>query len=157
MDDQKITVTMEQVKDFEFRVNFGSEIQELIVDETPPLGGSKGPTPSRVLAAAVGSCLSASLLFCLQKARVQPKNIRTVVSYSVQRNAAGRLRVPEQHVSITLDMDVPEDAKSRAGRCLELFEDFCTVTQSVRQGILVHVDVKNAKGEEIYRSALPPL
>jgi hypothetical protein len=32
-------------------------------------------------------------------------------------------------------------------RCLELFEDFCVVTQSVRAGINVEVDVEPTAGE----------
>jgi organic hydroperoxide reductase OsmC/OhrA len=31
---------------------------------------------------------------------------------------------------------------ARAKRCLELFEDFCIVTQSVREGIDVQVEVE---------------
>lgn len=39
----------------------------------------------------------------------------------------------------------PEDGE-RIGRCLELFEDLCVVTQSVRTGIDVQVAVEPKPG-----------
>jgi len=35
-----------------------------------------------------------------------------------------------------------EGDQKRIGRCLEVFEDFCIVTQSVRDGIDIQVDVE---------------
>jgi hypothetical protein len=35
------------------------------------------------------------------------------------------------------------------GRCLEMFEDFCIVGQSVRQGIDVGVEVAAAHGQPV--------
>ena len=38
---------------------------------------------------------------------------------------------------------------SRAQRCLGLFEDFCVVTASVKQGIPVSVEVVDDKGNKL--------
>jgi len=38
------------------------------MDEPEPMGGNSGPNACKVLAATIGNCLTASLLFCLQKA-----------------------------------------------------------------------------------------
>lgn len=38
------------------------------------------------------------------------------------------------------------EGRERMGRCLEIFESFCTVTESVRQGIDVKVSVEPAGG-----------
>ena len=38
------------------------------MDEPEPMGENSGPNAGKVLAAAIGNCLTASLLFCLQKA-----------------------------------------------------------------------------------------
>ena len=45
---------------------------------------------------------------------------------------------------VRLSPDVPPADRERMGRCLELFEDFCIVTESVRQGINVEVAVDAA-------------
>ena len=40
--------------------------------------------------------------------------------------------------------EVAPEHRERMGRCLELFEEFCVVTQSVRNGIDVKVEVEPA-------------
>ena len=58
------------------------------------------------------------------------------------QNPEGRVRIAEMSVSIQLD--VAEEYRSRMSRCMELFEDFCIVTESVRHGIPVEVNVDAA-------------
>lgn len=111
-----------------------------VLDEPPPLGEGRGPNATRVLAAAVGHCLSASLLFCLRKARVEVRSMRTTVTGSLVRNERGRLRIGG--IQVTLAPDVPTAQHERMGRCLDLFEDFCIVTASVRQAFPVDVTVE---------------
>lgn len=110
------------------------------MDEPPPLGEDHGPNAARLLAAAVGNCLSASALFCLRKARINVKGMRTTVQASLTRNDQRRLRIGG--IQVKLQPEVHPEDKDRIGRCLELFEDFCVVTQSVRRGIDVKVEVE---------------
>ena len=139
--EQAFTIEMEQIEDYAFRVRFDREqFPPLTMDEPPPLGTETGPNASRVLAAAIGNCLSASLLFCARKGRVQIGPVRTCVTVSMARNELGRWRIAGAHVNI--DTKIPESEKQKAMRCLNLFEDYCVVTQSVRQGIPVEVAVK---------------
>jgi uncharacterized OsmC-like protein len=109
------------------------------VDELPPLGEANGPNPARLLAAAVGSCLSASLLYCLRKARIEVDQLRTTVDGTIVRNERGRLRIGG--LRVRLASEVTPEQRERMGRCLDLFQDFCTVTESIRQGIPVDVEV----------------
>lgn len=140
--DTEFTTTLEQVKDFTFTVTFDKEsMKTLTLDEPPPLGRETGPNASRVLASAVGHCLSASLLFCLQKSRIPMKHVSTKVHTTLARNEAGRWRVQGMKVDIKAE-PVNEQDREHMKRCLDLFEDFCLVTQSVRKGIDVKVDVQ---------------
>lgn len=125
---------------YEFTVEFDEEnVPDLLTDEPPPLGEGRGPNPSRLLAAAVGNCLSASLRFCLERSRIEVQELTTRVDTTIERNEAGRLRISGLRVLLEPTLD-PEQ-RQRIGRCLEIFEDFCTVGQSVRQGIDIAVDV----------------
>lgn len=134
-------VTLTRERGMQFSVEFaGLGLPPLTVDESPPVGGGTGPNPARLLAAAVGHCLSASLLFCFAKSRIPVAEFRTAVKGTLVRNERGRWRI--RALSVRLEPTVAEPDRERAARCLELFEDFCVVTQSVRDGIPVEVRVK---------------
>lgn len=123
-----------QITDFEM-----PGVPLLAIDEPPPLGAGRGPDPVHVLGAALGSCLGASLLFCLRKAHVEVHDLRTMVEGIFSRDAAGRLRIGSIRVKLSPQTD-PADL-DRLQRCVEVFEDYCVVTESVRHGIDVSVDV----------------
>ena len=139
------SMTLEQVERFQFDVNFATpDWAPLRLDEPAPLGDDTAPSASRVLGAAIGNCLAASLLFCLQKSRVPVKGIRATVDGEIVRNDKGRMRIGSVQVVLHPTLDgVPLE---RMDRCRELFEDFCVVTQSVRDGIDVQVSVEAATG-----------
>ena len=80
----RFSVRVEQVEGFEFLVKFDKEqFAPLRLDEPPPLGHDVAPNAARILAAAVGNCLSASLVFCLKKSNVrQPGSLPMLTSRS---------------------------------------------------------------------------
>lgn len=136
----RFTIQVEQVDAYEFLVRFDKEqFAPLRLDEPAPLGHDAAPNASRILAAAIGNCLSASLVFCLKKANVTTAGVRADVSVEIVRNEARRLRVGK--VDVTLHTTLPPDHPALVS-CLPLFEDFCVVTQSVRHGIDVSVRVE---------------
>jgi len=133
------SLRVEQIDGFEFRVKFDKEqFAPLLLDEPPPLGHDTAPNAARILAAAIGNCLAASLVFCLQKAKVPAPSVSADVNVEIVRNEARRLRIGK--VSVTLHTSLPADDPALAS-CLTTFEDFCVVTQSVRQGLDVTVHV----------------
>jgi len=137
----EFTISMKQLDNFEFEVRFDKEhYSPLLMDEPEPLGRDAAPNASRVLAAAIGNCLTASLLFCTRKARVEPGPMETRVHVKLSRNERGRLRIAG--VEVEIDARFAPGEREKAARCLELFEDFCVVTQSVREGIPVAVRVR---------------
>lgn len=112
---------------------------QLLLDEPPPLGGATGPNALDMLATAIGNCLAASLLFCLKKSRVEVAGLETTVTTHTDRNAAGRLRVT--HVDVDIRPQIAAGDPARFDRCAGLFEEYCTVTASIREGITVNVSV----------------
>lgn len=139
-DHKEFDITLRRLENFKFDAEFdGENMANLMFDEPSPLGEDEGPNASRVLAAAVANCLSASLLFCLQKARVEVADMTTNVHGIVARNDEGRLRVSRIEVRITAA--IPPEDQDRVPRCLKIFEDFCVVSGAVRKGIDIDVEV----------------
>lgn len=133
---------LELQRDAGYRFEVRSESSEsptFVLDEGPPLGEASGPAPTELLGAAVGGCLSASLLYCLGRDGIDVDGLRTWVEGTVERNEEGRLRI----TGLDVTLEIEGDADAAAGTtCAEEFEDFCTVTESVRRGIPVSVGVR---------------
>jgi organic hydroperoxide reductase OsmC/OhrA len=149
------TLELEQLADYEFRVKFDwPDVPELLLDEPPPLGGAAGPNAARLIAAAVANCLSSSLLFCMRKFHQTPGTLRAQVTGELGRNERGRLRIGRLDVTIHL-ADTAGDIK-HFDRCLQQFEDFCIVTESVRNGIPVGGRVVDGQGSEVFSKDAAP-
>ncbi len=132
---------MKLIRGYQFKVTFpGVKGEGFAMDEPEPLGGLDGPNASRVLAASIANCLSASLLFCLSKSRVAVEDIETEAEPTVERNQEGYWRVKKVDVSIKVKLREHSD-KERTDRCLQIFENYCVVTGAVRKGIGVDVSV----------------
>ena len=142
-----VTVELKQEKDFRFAIDFAGGMPVVYGDETPPLGGGTGPNPAQLLAAAVGNCMADSLLFAIRKFKQNAEPIGATVEATIDRNAEKRLRV--QHILVKLTLGAPGAGLAHLDRALDQFEDFCTVGQSVRQGIPVTVEVYDSDGARL--------
>jgi uncharacterized OsmC-like protein len=140
MSEESVRVDLALREGYAFEADFNLPgVPALLLDEPAPLGEGAGPSASRLLAAAVGNCLAASLLFCLRKAHVEVEGMEAHVDASIVRNERGRMRIGE--IRVRLEPALAPEAAERIGRCTALFEDFCVVGQSVLQGIDVRVEV----------------
>ena len=137
--DTVIRAHVERADGFRFDVTFPDldRVAPLTVDEDVPLGAGAGPNPAALLATAVGTCLAASLVFCLRKARVEPAAVTADASARIVRNDRGRFRIGG--IDVELSLSLAEADRAAFDRCQPLFEDFCIVTESVRQGVPVQV------------------
>jgi uncharacterized OsmC-like protein len=147
MTGKTIHVELSQRHDYRFDIAFGGDAPILTSDEPAPLGTGLGPSPVQLLCAAVGNCLSDSLLFAFRKFKQVPEPIRCEVTAEVGRNDDNRLRV--LHMAVQLHVGVSKDSLEQVERVLEQFEEFCTVTQSVRQGIPITVEVFDSAGVQM--------
>lgn len=146
-----------EVRDFQFEMEWVDHLAfnvkwdfydspDLFMDEPPGMGGSgKGPNAARMIVAGVANCLSASLAFCLEKSRVDVKGMRIRCHGELTRNERGRLRLTSMRIEPVIDM--PGKDMKRLDRCLGMFEDFCVVTESVRNGIPVDINVYRVDDE----------
>ena len=144
-ENQTFTVSLELIENYRFEVDFG-DFGRLLTDEPAPLGESQGPNPGRLLAASVANCLAASLLFAVRKYKEEPGKVRAEVTGTMGR-VEGRQRITHMQVKLTLGnaaASIPH-----IERVLAQFEDFCVVTQSVRHGIEVGVEVVDSEGAVI--------
>ena len=98
-------------------------------------------------ASAVGNCLCASLLFALNKFKLSAEPISCEVDLAVGRNGQNRMRVQWMRVRLTLG--APARSLDKLDRPLAQFEDFCTVTQSVRDAFPIEVEVYDSEGARL--------
>lgn len=99
-----------------------------------------GPNPSRMLGMSVLGCLSASFMFCLQKRDFKVKDLNAKAEVVIRRNEKGFWRVREINVDIKPKIE-GEKMEKRARLCQKMFEDYCIVTQAVRDGIDINVNL----------------
>jgi len=141
------SVTITQIEAYKFTVDFGQTIPALLVDETEPIGRGEGPSPEQVLLTGVVNCLCASLFFALTKFQQDAKGITAVGRCVIDRNEEGRLRVKGIEVSIELGAEA--SALSKIERVISQFENFCTVSESVKSGIPVTVEITDGGGARL--------
>jgi organic hydroperoxide reductase OsmC/OhrA len=147
---QTFKIELEQIEGYEFRVKFDwPDAPDLMLDEPEPLGHARGPNAARLIAAAVGNCLSASLVFCLRtKFKQNPGPVHASVTGRLERNERGRFRIGG--LEVTLQLADTAASVRHFDRCLEQFEDFCIATESIRHGIPVSVKVLDAEGLTVH-------
>jgi uncharacterized OsmC-like protein len=152
--DSPIRLRLEQESDYAFRISFeDTALAPLLTDEPAPLGHDQGPNPARLLLASIANCLVASLLFALRKHKNTPGPLVAEISASPQRNEQGRWRYPA--ASVTLHLPGNSAGYHNLDRVLAQFEEFCIVTQSVREGVEVDVRVIDSDGRVLHSGGKP--
>jgi organic hydroperoxide reductase OsmC/OhrA len=107
-------------------------------DEPDPVGDNSGPSTPALLGSALGHCLSAALLEALRHAHVDVSGCETDAVAVVIPNEQGLPRI--DHVAVTIRPRIPERSH-KADHCADIFQNYCTVTQSVKRGVDVRVHV----------------
>ncbi len=138
----KTKVGLSLEKEMIFKCELGEmQVKDCYIDEEHPVEAEMwGPNPSRMLAMAVLGCLSASFIFCLKKKNLSINDLKAEAEATIARNEKGFWRVKKIDVTINMKIDDPETRK-RADQCRKMFEQYCIVTQAVREGIDVEVNL----------------
>jgi uncharacterized OsmC-like protein len=149
MDEKHFTLKLKRIERYLFQLDFG-EFGNILADEPEPLGGGEGPSPSAMLAASVANCLSASLIYALSRKKEDPGEMTAEITGTTAR--VGKfLRITK--IKVALKLGVAKDELSSLPDALKMFENYCTVTQSVRAGVEVDVEISDNTGTVIHRSA----
>lgn len=148
MESKQFSLKLKRIENYLFQLDFG-EFGNILADEPAPLGGGEGPSPSALLAASVANCLSASLLFALARKKEDPGEMTAEVTGTIER-VGKYLRVTR--VKVALHLGVEKSALPSLDTALKVFEDFCTVTQSVRAGVAVDVEISDSSGTVVHNS-----
>ncbi|TXM68524.1 OsmC family protein [Methylobacterium sp. WL12] len=141
------SITITQVGDYVFSVDFSKALPALRVDEAEPIGGGTGPNPEQLLIAGVANCLCASLVFALGKFRQDGGGVSAEATCRIGRNDDERLRIVGVDVRITLGATAAD--MPRIDRVLDQFQRFCTVSESVKLGIPIAVSVRDGTGAQL--------
>ena len=123
----------EQIVDFKL-----PGVAVLGLDERPPKGNGWGPSPSRLLGAALGACLGAALLAWLREHRVDVRDMRTDVIGAFKRDSSGRRTIERLDVRLIPIVASPEALALPS--VAELLEA-SVVARSIGRGIDVHVSI----------------
>ena len=128
-------------KEMIFKCGLGEmEVKDYYIDESHKNEKEMwGPNPSRMLGLATIGCLSASFIFCMKKKNLIIEELETKAEVIMTRNEKGFWRVKKIDVNIKPKLDSP-DMKKRAEQCRQFFENYCIVTQAIREGIQVDVN-----------------
>jgi uncharacterized OsmC-like protein len=136
----KVGLSLEQ--EMIFSCDLGDmEVKDCYVDDThKDEVDMLGPNPIRMLGLALLGCLSASFIFCLKKRNLTLDDLKAEAELTIARNKKGFWRVKKIDVEIDIKISDP-DTRKRADQCKKMFEEYCVVTQAVREGIDVEVNV----------------
>lgn len=136
----KVSIKLE--KEMIFKCDIGNmKLKDCYIDDTNQNEADMwGPNPARLLGMALLGCLSASYIFCLKKRNFTTKNLEATGEVVIGRNDKGFVRVKRVDVEINVKVDEPMMRK-RAEQCKKMFEQYCTVTAAVVEGIEVNVNV----------------
>ncbi|MFX1502495.1 MAG: OsmC family protein [Promethearchaeota archaeon] len=124
-----------------FKCEMGQiRMNDLFIDEKNKKSIDKvGPNPSKLLALSVLGCLAASFAFCLQKKNFNLSDLEGKAVIISKRNEKGFWRLKKIDIKLNPKIDNPEMRK-RADQCTKFFEQYCIISESLRNGI--NLDIK---------------
>ena len=137
---RKVKINLE--RDMIYKCDLGDiKIGDCYIDESGKAESEMvGPNAAHLLAMAILGCLTSSYVFCFNKKDFVVKDIKAEAIVTIFRNEKGFARVKKIDVTINPKIDSPKMRK-RAAQCQKMFEQYCTITASVREGIDVNVNI----------------
>jgi uncharacterized OsmC-like protein len=125
-----------------FKCDLGQiKLNNLFIDEQHKKSKDKiGPNPSKLLALSILGCMAASFAFCLQKKNFSLPDIEGKAVITSKRNKKGFWRLKKIDIVLNPTIESPEMYK-RVDQCKKFFEQFCIISESIREGIEINTTV----------------
>jgi len=136
----KVKIKLERDMIFKYDLGNIKPINSYIDETNKKESDMLGPNAAYLLAMAVLGCLNGSFIFCLKKRDFTIEDLEAEAVVSISRNDKGFLRVRKIDVNIKPKINTP-DMRKRADQCKKMFEQYCTITASIREGIDVEVNL----------------
>jgi len=143
LNESKSEVGIKLEEEMIFKCDLGQiQMNDLFIDEKHKKSVDKiGPNPSKLLALSVLGCLAASFAFCLQKKNFTLSDLEGKAIILSKKNEKGFWRLKKINIKLTPKIDNPEMRK-RVEQCIEVFEQFCFISESLRNGIDLEVKIE---------------
>ena len=140
--DSTFTVTLKKTGTMQFTSRFDKNYPNIIFDEPAEFGGDdQYPNASRILTAAVASCLAASLSLCLNKVKMPVDMMELKAKCTTTHTDEGYIRIKQINVQIhpkwTSDIN-----EMKVNRCIRIFKNYCIATNAITNSVPVKVDVQ---------------
>lgn len=125
-----------------FKCDLGKiQMNDLFIDEYNKRSINKvGPNPSKLLALSVLGCLAGSLTFCLKKKKSSLSDIKGNAIITSMKNEDGFWRLKKIDITLNPRIDNSEMRKSM-DQCQKSFEQFCIISESLREGIDININI----------------
>lgn len=129
------------IRDMIFKCDMGKmKLKDCYIDETIKKEDKLGPNAVHLLAHALLGCLSASFIYCLNLRNFTLDDLEAEAEVEIRRNKKGFLRITKVSIDLKPKIDDPA-VRKRADQCKKLFENYCTVSTAVREGINIEVNL----------------
>ncbi|MFX1327006.1 MAG: OsmC family protein [Promethearchaeota archaeon] len=139
----KTKVSLKQEEEMIYKCNLGGiNMHHLYIDESQKKAREKiGPSPAKLLALSILGCLSASLEFCLQKKNLSLLDLEGKAEVTIARNDKMLWRIKKIDIDIIPRVNNPKMRK-RIDQCRKFFEQYCIISESIREGIELNVNLE---------------
>ncbi len=119
---------------------------EAEMDELDPHGTDSAPNPADYLLLAVGGCLSSSFIYSISKFDISLKKMHAKVRGKYTR-VDERVRIERVDVVLDIEPSTEQDLKEIEAWCIDVFRNFCIISESIRKGLPIGVTVKMGDNE----------
>lgn len=142
-DELKTRVNLKLEEQMLFKCDLGqNKMHNIYIDERQRKETDKiGTSPAKLLGLSLLGCLAASFEFCLRKRDFSIKDLDGTAEVIIARNEKGFWRVKKIDIDIIPLVDDPKMRK-RADQCKKFYEQFCIISESLRKGFEVNVNLK---------------